>query len=404
MTTAGEGSGDMTACRKASRKRSGRAGLAAARRGRRAVLLLGLALAASSLAGAAARAGEPVIAVVETVGSTHQPYGREIVAGVRAAVERLNAEGGVLGARVQIEVRSETCTRERAVAVAEEIVRLGPAVVIGHLCAGAAMAAAGVYAGAGLLLIAPGVRHPALTEGRGGGLVLRLAGREDRFAADTTRYIRIRHGAAGAAVVADRTRQARTIADGVAAELRRQGIAVRLEERIESGEKSYDEVARRVRASGAGVVFMPAQPIELGVLAAGLGRVGVAIPIVGSDILAVPAVVPVARAQPGRLVLMLPWTGLEARARGKADPAPANSPVDLQRDAARVRAEAAVEVWAAAARHAGATTGTAVGAAARSIATPTAAGLLRFDEHGDAMVPGYVPSGWQDGGWRPLAD
>ena len=349
-------------------------------------------------------AAEHLIAVVATKGSPHQPFGTEVVEGTKAAVARLNATGGVLGDTARVVAWSEDCSRERAIAIAEEIARLRPQVVVGHLCAGAAMAAAPVYAQAGILLIAPGVRLPALTASAHSGLVLRLAGRDDRFASDTVGFIARRYPGLSVALVADRTRQARGLAAGIGAELRRQQVALSHDERIESGEKSYDAVAASILSSGAGVVVMPAQPIELGVLVASLRRAGVEAPLVGSEILAVPSLITTAEQEAGRLVLMLPWTGLESAGEertGRVAAGVGEQDHRLQR-AARRRAEAAVEVWAQAAVRAKSAEPAAVASAAREAAAATVSGSIRFDAAGDAVIASYVPHVWRDGDWRPL--
>ncbi len=356
-----------------------------------------------AMSGASA-AAEYSIAAVATKGSPHQPFGSEVVDGATAAADRINAEGGVLGQRVRVVAWSENCTRERAVQIAEEVARLKPAVVVGHVCAGASLAAAPVYAKAGILLIVPGVRHPGLTAAAmGSRLVLRLAGRDDRFASDTVRFIAGRYPGAGVALVADRTRQALGLASAVAAELTRQKIPLLYDERIESSQKSYAPIVDRIKASGAGVVVMPAQPIELGILMESLRNSGVVAPVVGSDILAVPAMVQTAAREGNRLVLMLPWTGVEARQEAVTQPT--SGPVEAERSrlAARLRAEAAVEAWAAAASRAGSTEPGKVADAARAGTAATGVGSIRFDGAGDAMVPSYVAHVWRDGAWRPLA-
>lgn len=334
------------------------------------------------------------MAAVATRGSPHQPFGAEVIVGVEAAAARVNAAGGVGGEPVRVVAWSEDCTRGRARHIAEEVVRLKPALVIGHLCAGAALTAAPIYARAGIPVIVPGVRHPGLTAAATGGpLVFRLAGRDDRFAADTVRFIAVARPGAAVAIVADRTQQGRGLAAGVAAELARQKVLLAHDERIESGEKSYAAIAARIRASGAGVVVMPAQPVELGVVVAGLRAAGVEATLVGSEILAVPAIEATARREAGRLVLMLPWTGLEPTSTG---PAGGNA------TAVRARSEAALQVWAAAAAQAGTSEATAVAAALRSATFATAVGNLTFDAQGDAVVPSYVPHSWRDGGWLAI--
>lgn len=368
--------------------------------GWRAALAIGF-----SLAGAPAPA-EHLVAVVATKGSPHQPHGDEVIAGAEAAIGRVNGMGGVLGQPLRLVAWSEDCTRERAQQIAEEVARLEPAVVIGHLCAGAALAAAPIYAKAGVLLIAPGVRHPGLTaavataQPGAAPLVLRLAGRDDRFAAETVRFIGVRHPGERVALVADRTKQAKALAAAIATELTRQKVPLALDERIESAERSYDAVAGRIRASGAGVVIVPAQPIELGAIAASLRRAGGEATIVGSEVLAVPSMTATARREGGRLVLMLPWTGTEsfvAEPRSHGEPASVGQGL-----AVRLRAEAAVEVWAGAARGAGSADAAQVAAATRSATIHTVIGPIRFDAAGDAEIPSYVPHTWRDEAWQPL--
>lgn len=373
----------------------------------RSLMLISAILIALLSTGAWSRAfGEHLVAAVATKGSPHQPFGADVIDGVTQAAEQINAAGGVLGAQVRVVGWSEDCSRERAAQIAEEIARLKPSVVIGHLCAGAAMTAAPIYAKAGVLLIAPGVRHPRLTAGDTGGLVLRLGGREDRFARETVDVIKSRYPGQRVAIVADRTRQASGLAGAVAAELTRHSMTLSLDERIESGEKNYDALAARVRLSGAGVVVMPAQPFELDVLIRSLRGAGSQVPLVGSEILAVPSLIPTAQREGDRLVLMLPWAGLEAEAGTEAErpiqPAQSRSS-HPRRDDVRRLSRAAVDAWAMAARRAGTIEAAAVARAARAHAAATNVGPVRFDEAGDALVPSYVPHVWRDGAWRALS-
>ncbi len=368
-------------------------------------LLLGPGLGSSGARGQESPpAADILVAVISTRNSPHQPHGGEMLAGAEAAGARLNAAGGVIGQTVRVVGWSEDCTPARAAQIAEEVARLKPSLVIGHLCAGAALAAAPIYSRAGILLIVPGVRHPRLTTAPGAGsLVLRLAGRDDRFASETVRFIASSFPDRRVAILTDRTQQGRTLGATVSVELQRQSIGPALEERFESGEKSYDGLAERVRGSGAGVVVMPAQPVELGVVVAGLRRAGVDATLIGSEILAVPAIEAIARQEATRLVLMLPWTGLEQVGSSVGHSSSMRTREDIARDAVRARAEAALEAWAAAVVRAGATVAPLVAAALRSEAAATTIGPLAFDARGDALVPSYVPHTWRNGGWQPFA-
>jgi ABC-type branched-subunit amino acid transport system substrate-binding protein len=150
---------------------------------------------------------------------------------------------------------------------------------------------------------------------------------------------------------------------------------------------------------------MPAQPVELGLVLDSLRRAGVEAPLIGGDVLAVPAILPVARREGDRLVLLLPWTGLEHASETNGSLAP---PRDLaptgQHDlaAARARTAAAIEAWAAAIRSTGSIEPAGIAAALRSAKVPTSVGPLGFDAAGDALVPSYLPHVWRDGAWRLL--
>lgn len=366
------------------------------------LVVLGALLGACDAAAPAAARAEHLIAAVATRDSPHQPHGELVADAVRAAAGRINAAGGVLGRPIRVVAWTEDCSKERAAQLADEIAGLQPAAVVGHLCAGAAIAAAPIYARAGVLFVAPGVRSAQLTSGQPRQLVLRLAGRDDRFPQEVARYLAERFPGAAVALVADRTRQARSLSAAVATELAIRRIAVAHNELIDSGEKSYAPVAHRIGQSGAGVVVMPAQPTELGILLDDLRRIHVAVPVVGSEILAVPSIEPIAQREAGRLILLLPWTGLEQADRLAKPGLP--PPTDLDRHALglRLRAEAAVEVWADAARRAGTAEALAIARAARDGSAATVAGAMRFDEAGDALVPSYVPHAWIQGRWLPL--
>ncbi len=155
---------------------------------------------------------------------------------------------------------------------------------------------------------------------------------------------------------------------------------------------------------------MPAQPIELAVLVDGLRSLGVTAPIVGSDILAVPDIERLARREGSRLVLMLPWSGLEAAnpnaARESQQPALAAGDAVTDQHSARavgMRAVAALQVWAHAIRRVSSSEPERVAEALRREAVSTVAGSIAFDAAGDARVPSYVPHTWHAGRWQPLA-
>src|SRR5690606_5216813 len=105
--------------------------------------------------------------------------GEQARAGAEAAVAAVNAGGGVNGEKIRLEVVDDACDPKQAVAVANLLASKGIALVLGHLCSGAAIPAADVYADEGMVMITASATNPALTE-RGHPTIFRACGRDDQ--------------------------------------------------------------------------------------------------------------------------------------------------------------------------------------------------------------------------------
>jgi hypothetical protein len=127
---------------------------------------------------------------------------------------------------------------------------------------------------------------------------------------------------------------------------------------------------------------------------------------VGSDLLAVPDVVPLADRMRDRLTVMLPWTGLERRLQTTAGGAQSSGPEALRRASpatvVEAQAAAALHVWAGAVKRAQSVAPANVAYFLRAEASDTPVGPLRFDDAGDALVPSFVPHAWHGSDWLPI--
>lgn len=344
--------------------------------------------AACAIPVATLEAGPPEIAVgvVATPGSVHRPDGGEVGQAVADAIEA--AKGGHASPRFRLVPATDDCTRTSAEETARRLVAEGVRVVIGHVCANAAVAAAPVYAAGGVLMIAPGVRHPRLTEKRAGPLVFRLAGRTDRQARDMARLAEARHAGRKLAIVHDRSAESRAEVEALEKALGTRKPVLKVD--FSSGEKSYRGLAQRIAGAEIEVMIMPAQPVELGVLLDDLAAVGHRVDVIAGEPHAVPDLEPVAARHGDRITLMLGWPGVsqgQPRPRLAAPSLPA---------LARVAAEALAD----AARRAHNADAAALALALVEREAPTSVGPVRFDANGDADVPSFLPHRWREGGWQ----
>ena len=185
----------------------------------------------------------------------------------------IEAEAKTLSPRPDVHVEADRCAASGGADAARRLVAKGVKLVFGHPCASAAMSAAKVYAAAGVAFIAVGARHPDLTDKRAGPLVFRLGGRDDRQATDTALALQDRVRGRKLAIVHDRTRYQRRLADGVNVALK--GIVADTQVYpIIAAEKGYEALITALRVRAPDVVYLALFPTEARVIANALLRAG----------------------------------------------------------------------------------------------------------------------------------
>lgn len=360
-------------------------------------------------------AWRPRIAIAAPLAGRHADLGREIMAGVEIALERAAVAGQDLSDVATILSEDDGCDAGRGEAAARNLARLRPDVVIGHPCAGAAIAAARIYAEAGVLFIATGVRHPALTDARAGPLVFRLAGRDDRQGEAAAKALAQMAPGGRIAIVHDRTAYARRILDGTADALKRRGLVLDAVVPIVAGRRSYDAEIVRLAAMRPEAILFAGYPAEAAVLLVGLRNAGLGAPLVATDAVATKEFANVISETLGEgagvsvLVNAEPWRSLvdDDKAliplpdRGSATAVLARAAVGVAAGPdLKTLADAGVTAWLAAARLGESRDAAAIGAALQGPqGLQTSAGALSFDEKGDARLDSFMPARLAAGQW-----
>ena len=375
---------------------------------RRTRLAIAIVMLASLIPVSPAMAADDIVVVaVATSAGPMQPDGGVDIA-VRTFIEF--GKGALLGRPLRLITYKEACSAASAETIAGQIVARGAHVVIGHLCSAAAIAAAPIYARHGIMMITPGARSPRLTEPRAGPGIFRLAGRDDRFGAETAALIATRFAARRIAIVNDLSVQARTLADSVDRELKARSITPVLRATYIAGEREYNAVIDRLAAAEVDVIVIPAQPVEAGIIIEGLRARNIQAALIGSEILAVPEMEAAARRLADALIVMLPWPPLEAAFYGWSAPPAKEGLVTAVAvkipSSVSTHTHAAIEAWAFAVERAGSLDMASISRILQTESAPTVIGPIRFGVNGDAVLPSYTPHTWRgaptDGGWRRL--
>ena len=338
-----------------------------------ALAALVMGLSASALPG---RAADTIrIAVAGPAEGTKANTVRAIAEGAHDAVAALARDG--LG--LEIETADDGCTRDKAEETAKALVAKGVALVLGHPCPAAALAAAKIYAAANVVFIATETRHPDLTGKRAGPSVFRLAGNDAHQGEDAARLLLALAGDKPIAIVHDRTLYAKTIAENAVSALK-SAKKEPITATIVGGDKEYRRLVAKIK--GAGAVLFAGFPLEAGFIFAALRNAESKAAIVASESVATSEFTSSFPAEAKRAQIMLA-THADSRAAARA----------------------AVEIYASARRlsrdGAGLIDVKKLIDAIASGEHETALGKIKFEKSGDAAMPAFGAGTWDGAVWGP---
>ena len=192
-------------------------------------------------------------------------YGDMQRAGALMAIEQINKAGGVNGAQLEGVIYDDACDPKQAVAVANKVVNDGVKFVVGHVCSSSTIPASEVYDEAGIIAITPGSTNPQVTE-RGLSGMFRMCGRDDQQGVVAGDYIVNVLKAKKVAVIHDKDTYGQGLADATRAQLNKLGVKEVLYEGLTRGEKDFNALVTKIRASGAEVVYFGGLHPEAGPL------------------------------------------------------------------------------------------------------------------------------------------
>jgi branched-chain amino acid transport system substrate-binding protein len=357
--------------------------------------ILGIALSASLPARA-----DIVIGVPGPMTGGMAWIGEQGERGAALAIAELNAAGGVLGEPVRILLVDDFCDADQALAAAKKLVAEEVALVAGHLCSGAAIAASKVYEEAGILMISPTATNPALTE-QGFANVFRMSGRDTLQGTMAAEYLAARWGGQDIAIIHDGQAYGKGIAEEARRRLSDHGVTRILFDAIEPGQADYSTLVDELQAAQIGALYFAGYTAEAGLIIRQARSRGYDLEMIGSDALISEYFWHVA----GQAAVGVRFVSMsDPRANPQAAEIVARFRADgYEPEGITLYSYAAVKVWAQAVEKAGTVEPKAVAAALRAHQFDTVLGTIGFDEKGD--VYGYEPFVWyvwREGNYAPV--
>jgi branched-chain amino acid transport system substrate-binding protein len=245
--------------------------------------LWGAALIAVCMTGIAGAAETIKIGVAGPHTGPNAAFGEQFWRGATQAAEDLNAAGGVNGKMIELVKADDACEPKQAVSVANRQVDYDKvAAVVGHFCSSSTIPASEVYAEAGILMMSPASTNPKVTD-RKIPTVFRICGRDDQQGVVAAEYIVNILGAKKVAVIHDKDTYGQGLADAMRDHMATLGVKEVLYEGLTRGEKDFNALVTKIKATGADVVYFGGLHTEAGPLVRQMREQGVTAAFVSGD-------------------------------------------------------------------------------------------------------------------------
>ena len=316
-----------------------------------------------------------------------------------AAVDAINAQGGVLGQKLHLVIKDDACDPKQAVAIANELSGEDVFAVIGHMCSGSAIPASKNYNEEGILMISPSATSPALTE-QGFDNVFRTCGRDDQQGPIVANFISKHYAGKNVAIVQDKTAYGQGLADEVRKDLNKVGIHEKLYKSISRGERDYGSLISKLKQNDIDIMFYGGYHTEAGLIVRQMRDQGLATAFVGDDDLTTKDFWSITGAAGEGAFMSFntdPRTKPEA-----ADAVKRIRAFGFDPEGVTLYTYAAVEILAEAITRAGTPDLKKVITVLHQDSYPTVIGPISFDTKGDVMKPDYIMYQWTKGAYVPL--
>lgn len=325
--------------------------------------------------------------------------GEQLQNGAEAAVDAINASGGVLGQKLRLIVKDDACDPKQGVAVANQLGDGSVFAVVGPTCSGTAIPASKIFNEEGIIMISPSATNPQLTEQKL-NTVFRTCGRDDQQGQAIADYILKNNKAAKVAIVDDKTAYGHGIADEVRRGLNKGGVTEKMNWSITRGERDYASLIAKLKENDIGVVFFGGYHTEAGLIVRQMRDAGVVALFIGDDDLTTREFWSITGAAgEGAMMSFTP----DPRARPEAaDAVKRIRARGFEPEGLTLYTYAAVQALAEAVKRAGAFDTVKTAQALHQGTYPTVVGDIAFDAKGDVTNPDYILYRWSKGDYAPV--
>jgi len=367
----------------------------------RLMAVLGVAAIAASCGGGEEDKSTPV-AVVGPITGQYASFGAQMKNGGELAIEDINAAGGVLGKKLDLEFGDDACDPKQAVAVANQMTGNNVALVAGHYCSGSSIPASKVYAEANMVQISPASTNPAFTDNRAGPNIYRVCGRDDQQGGVAGKYIASHFSDKKVAFVHDKTAYGKGLADETKKAMNEAGKQEAMYEAITAGEKDYSALVSKLKQANIDLVYFGGYHTEAGLIIRQMRDQGMNTILMGGDALITQEFWSITGpAGEGTLMTFSPDPRKNPAA---AEVVKRFKDKGIEPEGYVLYTYAAIQAWKQAADKAKSVDSAEVVKALNDTEFDTVVGKFKFNEKGDPNLPPYAVYRWSNGTYEEIGD
>ena len=342
------------------------------------------------------------IAVVGPVTGQYASFGAQMTNGGQMAVDDINAAGGVLGKKLDLDIGDDACDPKQAVAVANQMTGNGVALVAGHYCSGSSIPASKVYAESNVVQISPASTNPAFTDDRAGPNIYRVCGRDDQQGGVAGKYLFTHFADKNIAFVHDKTAYGKGLADETKKALNAAGKQETMYEAITAGEKDYSALVSKLKQAKIDIVYFGGYHTEAGLIIRQMRDQGLDTILMGGDALITQEFWSITGpAGEGTLMTFSPDPRKNPAA---AEVVKRFKDKGIEPEGYVLYTYAAIQAWKQAAEKAKSVELAEVVKALNDTDFDTVIGKFKFNEKGDPNLPPYAVYRWSNGTYEEIGD
>lgn len=204
-------------------------------------------------------------------------------AGVKQAVEDINAAGGINGQKIALKSYDDACDPKQAVAVANKIISENIRFALHGTCSSAALAASKTYIDEGTLLINATSSNPQITDA-GGPNMFRAMYRDDTAAIIIVKKMEKDFAKRKIVIINDKSTYGLGIATMVRDGLNKNFIKETLFESYDATSHDYSVLVTRLKEVGTEVLFIGGMPSDAALITRQLREAGSRAQVIAGDL------------------------------------------------------------------------------------------------------------------------